>query len=55
MISGAAYREGVARTDNGAVYVTTTTPSPKVGRRGSGLSPSGKVMNDNGAIWVVYV
>ena len=59
MISGATYRNGVAVTEQGAVYVfglatTANVASTAVPLKGAGVLP-GKVLTDQGAIYVRFV
>ncbi len=54
MIAGATYREGMAFAD-GAVYIRTTAPSPAVPIAGSDINPPAKVVDGDGAVYVVFV
>lgn len=58
MISGAVYRDGVARTDQGAVYVfglESTTPVPVAAvAGGKGVSPNRMKVTSDGAVYVRY-
>lgn len=61
MITGATYREGVALTADGAVYVHglasgSVAPATATKTPGSGNSPlAGKMLTDQGAIYVRFV
>ena len=56
MISGAVYRDGVARTEDGAVYITGTAPAATaVPKHGAGISPPGLLVDLDGVIHVRFV
>ena len=59
MYANAVYREGIARTTDGAVYVqglpSTTSVSTVANAGGADVSPAGLKVNSDGAIYVRYV
>ena len=58
MISGAVYREGVARTSDGATYIYGISSSAVVPTTAQGrgaMIPAGLAVNDDGAIYARFV
>jgi hypothetical protein len=56
MISGAVYRDGIARTADGAVYITSAAPTAaSTPCHGSALSPAGLLVDADGVIHVRFV
>ncbi len=59
MYANAVYREGIARTPDGAVYVQGLASSANVsstpGGGGSDVNPPGLKINSDGAIYVRFV
>lgn len=59
MFANAVYRDGIARTPDGAVYVITVASGSVVpvtaNGNGAGVSPAGQKTNSDGAIYVRQV